>query len=85
MNTGPNYENFKSPHVCGVFLFPPESPPGDVSKKNPVLRDEYRAQLWKLQITPCLWRVSIPAGKLFILFWKATCKLTSHTYNIANI
>ena len=45
MNTGPNYENFKSPHVCGVFLFPPESPPGDVSKKNPVLRDEYRAQL----------------------------------------
>gem|GEM_PF-6685224 len=25
MNTGPNYENFKSPRVCGVFLFPPEN------------------------------------------------------------
>ena len=26
MNTGPNYENFKSPRVCGMFYFLPEFP-----------------------------------------------------------
>jgi len=24
MDTGPNYENFKSPRICGMFYFLPE-------------------------------------------------------------